>query len=863
MALSYVTYPSDGVTVQYDIPFGYLRKQHVFAFVNDELRGFKWISNSRIELLVAPQPDDAVRFQRLTERATRVTNFTDGQTLLAGDLNAGDLQNFYVMQELIDQIADGLLLGDLTILNPDGGWITAAWIAEQIDSSAPPAALEGLAALIAQEELFRAAAVTAEANERTAALVAEALARVDADTALADSLSAVLTRTADAEAAIIANATTSADGISALATDLSAVTARTAATEASVIGLDTAIANEQSARAEAIAITNAAVGANAANITTVEEALVTEALTRASSVDALNARVDNSVFSSLYGWDLVSDDGGWTSIAGGTQTKTSEGITVVTDGTNGWRLVPPNALSIPGSKLTALRIRMRRRDAPQPSNWLGRFEYQSEIGSYGTGGNTVIDTDLPREYAQDEWFVWTVYLDATFRARSNVTFVRFRIADGFGIAATYEISHIAFGTAGFGASSAQITTVANAQVTDNAARASEISLLEAKSNRTNTERLIVNPFVDNPGGGTPTGWTNWVYNGVHQPVDAPAFPGWGKCMYITVTAGVVYNGFYQIPQNIVGGRQYTTRCVFRRGSGSIDGMLFYIEWRTSAGAYISVEPVMFKQEKDIDGNLVGIYPNGWKTVEKTVVAPATAAQCIFYFMTNFSAYGDVSEARSVYLAEANLLEPSQLAAGVQQTKVALTDSTGAYAYYGLKINAGDNSVASIEAMSDTKTALSKLKLKADKIEMEGAVVINGTLYKEKIAPNQATKLSNAYTAAALGLSGGGWSTVQSLSVSTSGGPLLVIASAFCVVGTDTSQSSQQARILRDGAVIYGPGVFNETFGGDARSPLTVTLSDTPAAGTRAYLFQVFTTARTDLNLLQASHRSLAIMESIR
>lgn len=108
MALSYVQYPSDGVTIQYDVPFGYLSKTHVFAFVDDELRGFKWISNTRIELLVAPSGTSSIiKFQRLTERASRVVNFTDGYTLLAGDLNSGDLQNFYIMQELIDQLTDG------------------------------------------------------------------------------------------------------------------------------------------------------------------------------------------------------------------------------------------------------------------------------------------------------------------------------------------------------------------------------------------------------------------------------------------------------------------------------------------------------------------------------------------------------------------------------------------------------------------------------------------------------------------------------------------------------------------------------------------------------------------------------------
>ena len=54
MALSYVTYPADGVTTQYDITFGYLARSHVFVFVDDQLRSFRWVTGNRVELNLAP-----------------------------------------------------------------------------------------------------------------------------------------------------------------------------------------------------------------------------------------------------------------------------------------------------------------------------------------------------------------------------------------------------------------------------------------------------------------------------------------------------------------------------------------------------------------------------------------------------------------------------------------------------------------------------------------------------------------------------------------------------------------------------------------------------------------------------------------
>ena len=275
MAMSYVARVSDGVTQQFDLPFGYLSRQHVFVFVEDALRAFKWISGSRVELLAPALPGEIIKIRRLTERAARVTNYVDGQTLLAGDLNDGDLQNFYIMQELIDQLTDGIALGDVSVLNPDGGWITAQWIADQIDAAAPPDTLIAFANALADEALARAAAIADEALARGAAITAEAAART----------AEVLALTTDLEA----EAATRTAEVLALTTDLEAeATTRTA----DVLALTEADADTVGRLVIVESDLNTPTTGVKAKLVTVENAVTTETSARASADTAILAEID-------------------------------------------------------------------------------------------------------------------------------------------------------------------------------------------------------------------------------------------------------------------------------------------------------------------------------------------------------------------------------------------------------------------------------------------------------------------------------------------------------------------------------------------------------------------------------------------
>lgn len=181
MALSYVQYPGNGSTKAFDVTFGYLSRSHVFVFLDNELTAYSWTSPTRIELASAPTEEQTVTIRRLTDRVNRVTTFADGQTLLSGDLNAGDLQVFYIAQEMLDQVTDGILSGVIVVNDPGSGYITEQWIQDQLQASiAGSVPLAELQAAILQEALDRAADVDAEATARAAALTSEAAARAAA-----------------------------------------------------------------------------------------------------------------------------------------------------------------------------------------------------------------------------------------------------------------------------------------------------------------------------------------------------------------------------------------------------------------------------------------------------------------------------------------------------------------------------------------------------------------------------------------------------------------------------------------------------------------------------------------------------------
>lgn len=274
MPLSSVTRVSDGIQKQYDFDFGYLRKSHVFVFVNNELRSFKWLGPFQIELLNFPQPDDTVTIRRLTDRVNRITTFTDGQTILAEDLNAADLQTFYIAQEMLDQIEERILAGEVAVIG--SGYITAQWIQEQLAANiAGSTQFQAISDALDNEALERANALAAEAAARAAEIAAEAAARGAAVFDLEQ---------ADLEAG------QRLDVLEAEVDDPdTGIKARLGTLETVTVDLE-----NNKADASAVSAIQAAVDAAEAQITTIDEALATETAARTSQINAANSRIDGA-----------------------------------------------------------------------------------------------------------------------------------------------------------------------------------------------------------------------------------------------------------------------------------------------------------------------------------------------------------------------------------------------------------------------------------------------------------------------------------------------------------------------------------------------------------------------------------------
>jgi hypothetical protein len=290
MALSSITRVADGIQSQFSFTFGYLSRSHVFLFVNNTLASYKWIGEFLLEPLSVPFPGDVVTIRRLTDRANRVTTYTDGQTLLAESLNAGDLQVFYIAQEMIDQIEEGIVAGDVAVLNPGTGYITAQWIQDQLTANLAAASQFGaIDAAIAAEATARAAAIAAEAAARTSsvlsltaadaaavgrlnivesdlntpttgvkaklvtvenAVTTEAGARASADTAILAEIDTPVTGL-KARATSLESRTTLVEANKAEASALSALTARVTTAEADINAAEASIVSEASTRATA------------------------------------------------------------------------------------------------------------------------------------------------------------------------------------------------------------------------------------------------------------------------------------------------------------------------------------------------------------------------------------------------------------------------------------------------------------------------------------------------------------------------------------------------------------------------------------------------------------------------------------
>lgn len=175
MAFSYAQYAGNGSTTTFSVPFPYLLKAHVKAYIGYNLVdgtftselvdgvGFNWTSGTQIQTTAAPAVGQTLTIIRQTPNTATVVQWQDGSNLIADDLNTSDLQNLYVVQEQQDR-------NNASIDSAEASAGAAAAQAAAAAGSAQDAANEAVAATAASNAAIAAAnAVTSTASAAAAA----------------------------------------------------------------------------------------------------------------------------------------------------------------------------------------------------------------------------------------------------------------------------------------------------------------------------------------------------------------------------------------------------------------------------------------------------------------------------------------------------------------------------------------------------------------------------------------------------------------------------------------------------------------------------------------------------------------------
>lgn len=103
-----IQYPTG--STEFDIPFDYLSRKFVrVSLVSDDNRRllsniteYRYVSKTRVKLLVATTGFDRVEIRRFTSASERVVDFSDGSVLRANDLNVSQLQSAHIAEEARD-----------------------------------------------------------------------------------------------------------------------------------------------------------------------------------------------------------------------------------------------------------------------------------------------------------------------------------------------------------------------------------------------------------------------------------------------------------------------------------------------------------------------------------------------------------------------------------------------------------------------------------------------------------------------------------------------------------------------------------------------------------------------------------------
>jgi hypothetical protein len=118
MALSYVSFTANGSTTQFAVSFNYIEQSHVKVYINNvEDTSFTWVNASLIQTSSTPSNGAVVKIERNTPTSARLVDFADGSIISEADLDKSANQNFYTVQENVDDIGDCLKLDNSNLFD--------------------------------------------------------------------------------------------------------------------------------------------------------------------------------------------------------------------------------------------------------------------------------------------------------------------------------------------------------------------------------------------------------------------------------------------------------------------------------------------------------------------------------------------------------------------------------------------------------------------------------------------------------------------------------------------------------------------------------------------------------------------------
>ena len=107
---SFANFTGDGSTTQFNLQFPFLSRSHVKVVIDGVTKVLNTDytidqTTGRLTFSSAPAAGASISIYRLTPRATgdRAVVFRDPSNLKADDLNNADLQQLYILQELLDR----------------------------------------------------------------------------------------------------------------------------------------------------------------------------------------------------------------------------------------------------------------------------------------------------------------------------------------------------------------------------------------------------------------------------------------------------------------------------------------------------------------------------------------------------------------------------------------------------------------------------------------------------------------------------------------------------------------------------------------------------------------------------------------